>query len=292
MQKSMRSDSGRILSEYSDEPIELTKELGLMSTGYALTELGHMIKLFVLDRTGDPAESILGPNPMVIYDDIRLRVLYLLVLLRVDAVFPAMLGALAEGSSFEDSLHVALERLTARMESDTRLDSVAESKGLFELRERIKKIRTDRKGRNERPVEKSQTVPRLEFAVDLGFLDRERDATGEVPESTYYRTGALENTPLALKGLLERPTDADRWLDREFFKAAGILYDQKLVPCDTSDLRLLYFVKGGGFLKRRVGFIPGRIAATIGCLSRCGQLHHARWRPSWPVRRSCTRQAI
>jgi hypothetical protein len=65
---------------------------------------------------------------------------------------------------------------------------------------------------------------------------------------------------------LERPTDADRWLDREFFKAAGILYDQKLVPCDTSDLRLLYFVKGSGFLKRRVGFIPGRIAATIGCL--------------------------
>ena len=71
LQKSMRSHVGKVLREDSDEPIELAKDIGLLSPGYALTQLGHMMKLFVLERTGDPQEPVPEKNPLLIYDDIH-----------------------------------------------------------------------------------------------------------------------------------------------------------------------------------------------------------------------------
>jgi hypothetical protein len=263
LQGSMRSHVGRIPREYSNEPIELAKELGLLSPGYALTEFGHMLKLFVIERVGEPGPIVPVPNPLVIYEDIPLRLLYLFTLLRADVVFAAMLGALAREWDLEGALGRALEDLTGRIESEMRLDAVGEAKGLFLLRERIKKKRPTRETGIEKPVDKAQRVPRFEFCIDLGFLDRQR---GHGEEGTYRRTRALDLVPGALATYLERPTAAVQWLDREFFKAAGILYERELQSCKDADLKLLYFVKGSGFLKRRVGFVPGRIAAMIGCL--------------------------
>ena len=267
MQSSMRSHVGRIPRDYSNEPIELAKDLGLLSPGYALTELGHMLQLFVLEQGGRVAQAVPLPNPLSIYDDVRLRLLYLLALLRADIVFAATLHTLATEWKLDGVLPKALDSLIRGIESEKRLDAVGEAKDLFHLRERIKKPRATRETGLEKPVEKAQTVPRLEFGVDLGFLERQSGGKGSPsPDGTYLPTATLDLIPRAFDGLIERPTAAAQWLDREFFGAAGILYRQDLQACENPDKRLFYFVRGSGFLKRRVGFIPGRIAATIGCL--------------------------
>jgi hypothetical protein len=267
LQTSMRSHVGRIPREYSNEPIELAKELGLLSPGYALTEFAHMLKLFVIERVGEHVKAVPSPNPLAIYEDIPLRLLYLFTLLRADVVFAALLGALAREWDLDGALRRALEDLTGRIESEMRLDAVGEAKGLFLLRERIKKKRPTGEVGTEKPVDKAQRVPRFEFCVDLGFMERQGGAASAGrEEGTYRRTRALELVPRALATYLERPTAAVQWLDREFFKAAGIIYEHELRPCEDPDLKLFYFVKGSSFLKRRVGFIPGRIAAMIGCL--------------------------
>ncbi len=265
-QASMRSHVGRIPRDYSAEPIELAKELGLLSPGYALTEFGHMLKLFLKERLGDDERPRAQPNPLEIYDEVNLRLLYLYALLRSDIVFPAMLGALAEGEvlNADQALSHALDQLTNSIEAEGRLDAITEAQALFKLRERIRKPRPSGERASEWPVDKAQRVPRLEFAVDLGLLERKENVGAE--GGAYHATAGLRRVPLALRTLLERPSTVHQWLDREFFGAAGTLYDQQLRPCDSPDHRLLYFVKGGGFLKRRVGFIPGRVAAIIGCL--------------------------
>jgi hypothetical protein len=265
-QASMRSHVGRIPRDYSGEPIELAKELGLLSPGYALTEFGHMLSLFLRERVGEAVRPRAEPNPLQIYDDIALRLFYLYALVRSDVVFPAMLGALAQGEPLktEHALTNALDELTKRIEAEGRLDAITEAQGLFKLRARIRKPRPSGQQSTELPVDKAQRVPRLEFAVDLGFLDRKDDSGTD--RGGYCSTGALARVPIAFRALLERPSTTYQWLDRQFFAAAGMLYDRPLRKCDSVDERLLYFVKGGSFLKRKVGFVPGRVAAIIGCM--------------------------
>jgi hypothetical protein len=267
LQSSMRSHVGGVPRDYTNEPIELAKDLGLLSSSYALTESGHMLQLFVLEQGAVTSKAAPLPNPLLIYDDLRLRLLYLMALLRADVVFPAVLQALASNWKIEGVLQRALDNLVKGIESENRLDAIGEAKDFFLLRERIKKPRATGEAGIEKPVEKAQTVPRLEFGVDLGFLERRDTIKGpDSEDGKYHPTPALDIVPRAFQGLLERPTAAPQWLDREFFGAAGIVYSQKLQRCQDPDHRLFYFVKGSSFLKRRVGFIPGRIAATLGCL--------------------------
>ena len=188
LQSSMRSHVGRIPRDYSNEPIELAKALGLLSPGYALTEFGHMVQLFVLEQGGRGDQAAPLPNPLLIYDDRRLRLLYLLALLRADIVFAATLYTLASDWKLDGVLLRALDSLVKRVESENRLDALSEAKDLFLLRERIKKPRPTRETGVEKPVEKAQTVPRLEFGVDLGFLERQDGTKGlrrNLPSNTY-----------------------------------------------------------------------------------------------------------
>src|SRR5262249_43216735 len=62
------------------------------------------------------------------------------------------------------------------------------------------------------------------------------------------------------------PNLTNRWLDAEFFRAAGELYCQSLRRVDEPEIRLLYFARGAQFLGRRLGFIPGRSAGMVGCI--------------------------
>ena len=177
-----------------------------------------------------------------------------------------MLVALGDGYRVEESLHRALDYLVGQIDQGLRLDEVSEARGLYKLRERIGKVRVSTTGMSsETPVEKAQRVPRLEFCVDLGFLDRKSAAT-ESAERNYLVMDSLKRAPAILKHLVDHPGNAPTWLDCEFFRAAGALYDRPLEAIENPDLRLLYFVKGSRFVKRSVGFVPGRIAAMVGCL--------------------------
>src|SRR5262249_23580803 len=139
LQRSMRSHVGKVLREDSDEPIELAKDLGILSPGYALTQFGNMIKLFVLERIGDSQEPSAQQNPLGIYDDVSLRFLYLYALFAPDFVFPAMLYTLSQGGSPDSALGRALDQIVAGIEKSLRLDELNDARGLFELRERIQK---------------------------------------------------------------------------------------------------------------------------------------------------------
>ncbi len=266
LEKNMRSEVGGVLREDSGEPIELAKDLGFLSSGYALTQFGQMAKLVLLERTGESLAIFAEPNPLVIYDDIRLRLLYLYALFESDIVFPAMLVALGRGYGVEEGLKQALDQLVGQIDQGLRLDEVVEARGLYKLRERIRKIRVGRTGTStETPVDKAQRVPRLEFCVDLGLLDRESSRKkGE--DGSYLPTEPLKRAPIVLEGLVQNPGASSVWLDREFFGAAGALYEHSLRPIEDPDVRLLYFVRGSRFVKRRVGFVPGRVAAMVGCL--------------------------
>jgi hypothetical protein len=262
-QSAMRSQLGHILEEDSDEPIELAKSLGFLSQGNALTEFGNAVKLVLLSR-GDFAPARPLPNPLVIYDEVLLRLLYLMALLQADAAFIGLLQGLSSGANPDKALKAGLDYLIGRLETETRLDEVSEARGIFDLRRRIDKIHYSRDGTAEEPVAKAQGVPRLEFCVDLGFLERGGTLGGDA--GMYQGTTYLERVPRALGGLIERPTAAARWLDREFFGAAGMLYGRSLTVLKDTDRRLMYFVKGARFLGRRQGFVPGRIASLVGCL--------------------------
>jgi len=262
----MRSHHGIVIREYSNEPIELAKDLGFLSDGYALTEFGNIAKLFLVDRIGDFHEPHATPNPLLIYDDVPLRLLYLYALLRDDIVFPYILESLSFGLNTHDVLKASLERLVGQLEENTRLDEVSQFKGILELRNRIVK----------EPVEKTQRVPRLEYCVDLGFLERvdlankrekvAGEATVKADDGAYRTTPCIGRVPLALGELIQRPNLADKWLDQKFFKAAGILYERPLASITDTEMKLFYFVRGADFLQRKLGFIPGRVASMVGCL--------------------------
>lgn len=263
-QNSMRSHIGHVLPEDSNEPIELAKSLGFLSPGYALTEFGNIIKLFLLENIPESTNPLPYPNPLVVYDYLPVRILYLYSLLKLDMVFLAMLDSLSSGSCADDALKNGLNSLIKRLDTGIRLDEVNQAKGLFELSKRINKIRISKKGATERPVDKAQKTPRLEFCVDLGLLERLPIDRNE--EAIYQPTAHLEKVPIALGGLMSQPTASSQWLDREFFKGVGLLYNRTLQQIEDSNLRLLYFVRGCSFVGRRLGFIPGRTAGMVGAL--------------------------
>src|SRR5438270_2025117 len=224
-ESAMRSHLGKVLPEDSNEPIELAKDLEFLSNGYALTEVGNLTKLFLQEHTGEEMPVAPEPNPLLIYDNPCIRLLYLHALLHADAVFISFLHALGSGANTDNVLQLALTNLARRFENTARLDEIQDAKAIFKLRDRISKVYASRSSLNvpvEHPVLKAQKVPRLEYCVDLGFLDREEERKG-LPR--YSPTPALERAAIALAGLLEKSAIASWWLDRNFFKAAGTIYN-------------------------------------------------------------------
>jgi hypothetical protein len=261
-QSAMRSTVGRVLQDYSDNPIELSKDIGLLSQGYALTEFGNLLKIFLVERIKGDFPRSAAPNPLIIFDDVRLRLLYFYALLISDAALLAMLDALHAGIAPDQSLRNGLDRLADRLRDETRLDEINAIRNIIDLRERIKKTHFSRAGVEEEPVDKAQRVPRLEFFVDLGFLDRSSSSEG----GPYRPTPAIQRISQLFLELIEHPNTIKTWLDKNFFRACGQIYDHHLESLNDSNRRLLYFARGATLTRRRLGFIPGRIAAIAGCL--------------------------
>jgi hypothetical protein len=248
-QRHLRSRLGHILPEDSDEPIELAKDLGMLSSGYALTEFGNLTKTFVLRRFGDSLPAGAQPNPLDVYSPIEERILYLYALLNVDAIFPAMVELIVSRAPINASLSGALDHLLKTSEDTIRLDEVNELKDLASLRQRIEK----------EPVNKAQRVPRLEFMVDLGLL--ERSAENGKAESQYLPTEATPRFSDAFRELNGSPGKASIWLDHNFFGAAGSVYEIPTRHSPDELTTLLYFARGAALLGKRTGFIPGRAAS-------------------------------
>lgn len=253
-QREMRSSLGRLLPEYADEPIELAKDLCLLSQSYALTEFGNVLKGFLLKRFGDTLSLRAAPNPLDVYGSLPERILYLYALLSADALFPAMLDHIVASGSTSKSLVGALDRVLAHTENSVRLDEVNQLKNISKLRTRLEK----------EPVDKAQRVPRLEFMVDLGLLERVSDK--EKGESQYATTDAAHRFVAAFQDLLKSPNTLDSWLDHNFFSAAAAVYDIPVSRPHDEMLTLLYFVRGAAHLGRRMGFIPGRAASIAGSI--------------------------
>jgi hypothetical protein len=253
-QRQMRSRLGHILPEDSDEPIELAKDLGMLSTGYALTEFGNLLKCFLLKRFGEPPPLAAQPNPLDVFPSIEERVLYLYALMDADAVFPSMVENVASGGPINKSLAGALENLLRASEDSVRLDEVNELKNLSNLRQRIAKD----------PVDKAQRVPRLEYMVDLGLLDRATEGTKA--ESQYVVTDATRRFADAFRELSHTPAKISVWLDNHFFAAASSAFNIPAMPPSGEITTLSYFVRGAGVLGKRTGFIPGRMASLAGAV--------------------------
>jgi hypothetical protein len=264
-QASMRSRVGRVLRDYSDNSIGLSQDLNFLSQGYALTELGNLAKILVMEQVKDESPKSPFPNPLVIYDDPRLRLIYFYSLLLADIGFLAILEAVSGGSPPNKALLEGLDYLLKRVGDEARFDEVGQVRHILSLRKRMEKPAFTKQGGEEEPVEKGQTVPRLEFCVDLGLLERFHGSTEE--GSRYKLTEATRAIPIALKELIQHPKATQQWLDQQFFGACGLLYNHDLRPISNPDQRLLYFAKGARLVGRRLGFIPGRIAALAGSLS-------------------------
>lgn len=253
-QRNMRSELGRVLPEDSDEPIELAKDLGMLSESYALTEFGNVVKAFLLERIGGESAGLAAiPNPLEVYDDFRLRLMYLYALLREDVVFITLLDYITATHSLSDCLRKSLELAAGKLEQNVRLDEVGELRSLSILRQRI----------NKDPVDKAQRVPRLEFMVDLGLLDRQ--PASDHGDSQYAETEATGRVRAAFIDLFEQPASSVSWLDSNFFHAAGVVYGHSHITVSSPEQKLLYFVRGAALLGKRMGFIPGRAASLAGC---------------------------
>ena len=253
-QRNMRSELGRVLPEDSDEPIELAKDLGMLSESYALTEFGNVAKAFLLERLGGETAGISAfPNPLEVYGDFRLRLMYLYALLREDVVFIALLDYISATHSLSDCLRKSLDLAVGKLEENVRLDEVGELRSLSVLHRRISKD----------PVDKAQRVPRLEFMVDLGLLNRQ--PASDHSDSQYAETEATGRLRSAFNDLFVQPASSVSWLDSNFFHAAGVVYGQSHEPVASPERRLLYFVRGAAVLGKRMGFIPGRAASLAAC---------------------------
>jgi hypothetical protein len=261
-QQSMRSDIGMLVREDSDAPLELAKDIGFITKGYSLTEFGNLIRLILTAKFGCDMPYTAEHNPLLIYDDPALRLLYLYSLLSEDVVFVGMLDYLRSCFQPKEALRGALAGLVSQLEENTRLDEISRFKGILDLNQRIAKA----------PVEKQQREPRLEFCVDLGILERIKSyeeptdqSSGNEEDNRYKPTSALERAGEAFADLFKNPGAVSRWIDGNFFKAAGCLYERKLTQINSSNLKLLYFIRGAELMGPRMGFIPGRIASIAAC---------------------------
>src|SRR5262249_35102812 len=151
-QSSMRSHLGHLIQEDSSEAIELAKSLEFLSPGYGLTELGNVVKLFLQKGLGDVVRPLPIPNPLIIFDDYALRLLYLYALIRADIVFPAMMYVLSSGTRSADALREGLDHIISNSESQVRLDEISSMQPIFELRRRIDKVIYSRDMLEEKPV--------------------------------------------------------------------------------------------------------------------------------------------
>jgi hypothetical protein len=252
--KDVPSHVGFPNAHHSADYIKLARSLGLILDNYALSEIGSIIHWRLNEGSNVPADLKAGTNPIAIHSDGVVRLCLLYAVLSHDILAPSILVGLSTdgASTITDYLRDAAEQLLATLSRDASLEDILLLKETHKYCERLE----------SQPVRRNQLRPRLEHYIDLGLLHRGHGVSHSLSESGYRLAADSTNIRKAFSGLIEEPLKQERWMDTEFFGAAGLLYDQELR--DPRDLEVLqYFVRAFPVVKREIGFTPGRTVALL-----------------------------
>lgn len=252
--KGIPSHVGYPNKPHSEEYIKLARFLGLILNNYALSETGYIIHWRMTGGEALKGWIKPGVNPLAVSSDETIRLCLLYSLVSHDILVPFVLSRLSEDDppAMTDILRLAVEELLSALQADAGVQDILVVKEARKFHERL----------SSQPVRRNQLRPRVEHYVDLGLLSRKHGVDDEPFEAGYNSCVPYDTCRRAFDGLLHRPLSQERWMDTEFFRAAGLLYDKRLrEPSEVEVLR--YFVRAFPAVKRGIGFTPGRTVALL-----------------------------
>jgi hypothetical protein len=263
------SGAGPITEDHSFRYLDLGIKLGLLTPTYALSERGELLRAFYERAHGAIDATRPRPNPLVV-TDVATRAVLIEALLREDVLFPLLLEEFCkapdagiakamrttEEGEFPGLLLRATRRLIDVLGAEFDVHTALDLKRLREYEERI----------SQKKNHLNQSLPRMEWAVDLGLIARPvRDSsTGRDP--VYRRTDTTQRFRSAVAKFGMAPEEAQSQLDDGFVGAVAEIFGLKAVPPITTDEQLLWFCRGYKLVRRPAGFTPGRSAAFAGAM--------------------------
>jgi hypothetical protein len=258
---------GPIAEEHAFRYLDLGKKLGIFTPTNALSERGETLRAFyavnhpgLIDWTGP------DPNPIFV-DTLASQVILLDALLREDALMPLMMMEFVEtpeagiakayrpvdDEQQPELLMRAAKHLYDVLGVEPDIHTALE---LQHLRKFIEAIAVKKNHLN-------QALPRMEFALDLGLIER-AGAGRRAP--TYRPTAVTERFAEVFAQYREDPTAAQNALDDTFFGSVAVCYGIHTEPVLSDEEKLYWFSRGYKLVKRPAGFTPGRTAAFAGSL--------------------------
>jgi hypothetical protein len=256
VQGCMPSHLGPLAPERSEVFLEHSKHLGLLAETYALTETGHILQRFLLQRYPEIRAGGAVPNPMHIGCRRAVRVLYLWCLLERDALMPFLLREIVlRGVNDAQLLPAATDALVESFSRDITVEMALELRRLRDYRQRVAE---------GVKIYRHHGRPRLEHYVDLGLLGRRAESHGG--DTVYEPTAAATRAVDAWEPMFRAPRHGRRFLDARFFSATAQICGQKTSPgCDQLEV-LRYVAMAFELVGREIGFTPGRTVALAACL--------------------------
>jgi hypothetical protein len=260
---------GPIAEEHAFRYLDLGCKLGILTPTNALSERGETLRAFyAADHPGEIDWTAPDPNPLFV-DTLASQVILLDALLREDALMPLML------MEFEEDPGAGIAKAFRRVGGEQRPELLMRAAmHLYDVLGVEPDIHTAlvlqrfRKYLDTIAVKKNhlnQALPRMEFAVDLGIIERGgADRRGRQP--TYRPTEVTQRFAEAFSQFRENPTAAQNALDTTFFSGVALSYGIRTEPVPSDWERLYWFSRGYKLVQRPAGFTPGRTAAFAGSL--------------------------
>jgi hypothetical protein len=258
--KGLPSHVGYPSKPHSEEYIELARALGLILNTYALSEIGYLISWRMTGGDARTGGVKPGVNPLAVSSDEITKLCLLYSVLSRDILAPFILSRLSEESlhAMTDIVRLAAEDLLSTLREDAGVQDILVVKEAHKFLERL----------SSQPVRRNQLRPRVEHYVDLALLNK-RQPTDDPIEAGYTTSIDHDTYQRAFQGLLERPLFQEKWMDSDFFRAAGLLYDRRLRDPEQTEV-LRYFVRAFPAVKRGIGFTPGRTVALLAGMQAWG----------------------
>lgn len=259
---------GSIAPDHAFRYLDLGIKLGIFTPTNALSERGETLRAFYDLKHGQIDCRSPDPNPLYI-DTLASKVVFLDALLREDVLTILML------TEFVDDPDAGIARAFRKVNGESRPELLLRAaKHLYdilgvepdihtalELQQLNKYIENISRKKNHL----NQALPRMEFAVDLGLVDR-CTVGRRTSEPVYRPTDTTRRFVETFARFKSDPTTAQNELDSTFFNGMANTYGLPAEPILTDDELLLWFCRGYKLVKRPAGFTPGRSAAFAGAL--------------------------
>jgi hypothetical protein len=260
---------GPIAEEHAMRYLDLGNKLGIFTPTNALSERGETLRAFyVADHPGEIDWTDPDPNPLFV-DTLASQVILLDALLREDALLPLMMmefttdpqaGIATAFQTIGDEQRPELLMRAAQHLYDV-LGVEPDIHTALELKRLRKFIDTIAIKKNHL----NQALPRMEFAVDLGLIERGGARKGS-REPTYRPTLVTQRFATVFAKFRDDPTAAQNALDENFFRSAATTYGISTEQVKSDEELLYWFTRGYKLVKRAAGFTPGRTVAFAGAL--------------------------